>query len=140
VITSTSAIVIKSSRQKVWDALTGPELVKKWQYGSELLTDWKVGSSIKFRTEWQGKIFEQWGQIIEVVPNVRLKYSLFFPKPGLDDKQENHFIMTYLLSGPENNVTLEIHKEDNRPGAVNEEQSKTGNPVLMAFKELVETM
>jgi uncharacterized protein YndB with AHSA1/START domain len=47
--TNISTIHINSPIQKVWNALTQPELVKKWQYGSNLITDWKVGSDIRFR-------------------------------------------------------------------------------------------
>ncbi|HTJ52388.1 MAG TPA: SRPBCC domain-containing protein, partial [Cyclobacteriaceae bacterium] len=59
-----SIITVKASVQKVWDTLTKPELVKKWQYGSDMITDWKVGSPIRFRTEWDGKVFEQWGEVL----------------------------------------------------------------------------
>jgi len=63
-----STILIKAPVQKVWDALTKPELVKLWQYGSDLITDWKVGNDIRFRTEWEDKVFEQWGKVLEVRP------------------------------------------------------------------------
>ncbi len=52
-----STIFIKAPVEKVWDALTKPELVKQWQYGSDLITNWKVGNDIRFRTEWEGKVF-----------------------------------------------------------------------------------
>jgi uncharacterized protein YndB with AHSA1/START domain len=52
-IASKSTILINGTKQKVWDALTKPELVKIWQYGSDILTDWKVGSEIRFRVEWE---------------------------------------------------------------------------------------
>lgn len=137
-ITSKSTILINATKQKVWDALTKPELVKKWQYGSDLLTDWKVGSEIRFRVEWENKVFEQWGKILEIIPNELIKYSLFFPRPDLEDKEENYFIMSYVISEWENMVKLEIVKEDNRPGAVKEKESDEENPVLIALKEIIE--
>src|SRR5947209_11219178 len=88
-----STLVIKAPVQKVWDALTMPELVKQWQYGSDLITDWQQGSDIRFRTEWEGKVFEQWGKVLEVTPHQIIKYSLFAPRPGLEDKSENYFVM-----------------------------------------------
>lgn len=138
-ITSKSTILINATKQKVWDALTKPELVKKWQYGSDVLTDWKVGSEIRFRVEWDGKVFEQWGKILEIVPNELIKYSLFFPRPDLEDKEENYFIMSYIISQLENKIRLEILKEDNRPGAVEEKESDEENPVLTALKEIIES-
>jgi uncharacterized protein YndB with AHSA1/START domain len=138
-ITSKSTILINATKQKVWDALTKPELVKKWQYGSDVLTDWKVGSEIRFRVEWDGKVFEQWGKILEIVLNELIKYSLFFPRPDLEDKEENYFIMSYIISESENEIKLEIVKEDNRPGAVIEKESDEENPVLVALKEIIES-
>ena len=133
-----STIRIKAEPEKVWDALTKPESVKKWQYGSKLITDWVVGNEIKFETEWEGKIFKQWGKILEIKPNKLIKYSLFAPSPGLEDKPENYFIMNYVLTDEGNGSTnLEIIQEDNRPGAVAEETQEE-NPVLKELKSLIE--
>ena len=133
-----STIRIKAEPEKVWDALTKPELVKKWQYGSKLITDWVVGNEIKFETEWEGKIFRQWGKILEINPNKLIKYSLFAPSPGLEDKPENYFIMKYVLTDESNGfIKLEIIQEDNRAGAVGEEIQEE-NPVLKELKLLIE--
>ena len=78
-----------------------PEFVKLWQYGSDLLTTWEVGSEIKFRTEWEDKVYEQRGKFLEVRLNEIVKYSLFAPRPNLEDKPENYFIMSYVLTGRE---------------------------------------
>ena len=137
--TNISEIVLNAPVEKVWNALTQPELVKKWQYGSELITDWKIGSEIRFRNEWEGQIFEQWGKVLEVVPNQQVKYSLFFPRPELEDKLENYFIMSYILSEENQKTKLEIIQEDNRPGAVQEEPQGEENPILQALKNLIES-
>ncbi len=78
-----STIRISASIEKVWDTVTKPELVKLWQYGSDLLTTWEIGSDIKFRTQWEDKVFEQWGKVLEIRPYELVKYSLFAPRPGL---------------------------------------------------------
>ncbi len=134
-----STIIIKAPLQKVWDALTKPELLKQWQYGSDVITDWKVGSDIRFRTEWEGKIFEQWGKVLEIIPQQLIKYSLFFPHPGLEDKPENYFVMNYLLSEEEDGVMVKIIQEDNREGAVQEEPQGEENPILSGLKKLIES-
>ncbi len=136
--TNISTINIKASAKKVWDALTKPELVKQWQYGSDLITDWKVGSDIKFKTEWQGTIYEQWGKIIEFLPYQKIIYNLYAPRPDLEDKSENYFIMSYILYEEDANTRLEIIQEDNRPGAVQENLQGEENPVLSSLKSLAE--
>ncbi|RZJ65102.1 MAG: ATPase [Flavobacterium sp.] len=137
-ITSRSTVLINAPKQNVWNALTQPELVKQWQFGSDVLTDWKVGSQIRFQTKWQDQIFEQWGTILEVIPNQLIKYSLFFPRPGLEDKPENYFVMSYVISDVQNQTKLEILKEDDRPGAMPEKESDEENPVLKSLKEIAE--
>jgi uncharacterized protein YndB with AHSA1/START domain len=39
---------------KVWETLTRPELIKQWLYGTNTISDWKVGSPIIFTGNWQG--------------------------------------------------------------------------------------
>lgn len=136
--TNISKLKINASPGKVWDALTNPEKVKMWQYGSVLTTDWKAGSAIRFRSEWEGKTFEQWGTVLEVQPNHQLKYNLFAPGPGLEDKPENYFEMEYKLTEQDGNTLLEITQEDNRPGAKQEAEQGAESPVLKILKELIE--
>jgi uncharacterized protein YndB with AHSA1/START domain len=137
--TNISSTTIDATKSKVWDTLTKPELVKLWQYGSELITNWEVGSDIKFRTEWEGKIFEQWGKILEVRSMELLKYSLFAPRPGLEDSPENYFIMSYILTTENEQTKLEIIQEDNRPNAVQEAPQGEENPVLQSLKKVAES-
>lgn len=134
-----STLILNAPVQRVWDALTKPELVKLWQYGSELITTWEIGSSIRFSVAWDGKLFEQWGEVLEIRPNELIKYSLFAPRPDLEDKPENYFIMNYILTDENGKVKLEILQEDNRPNAVQEEQQGEENPVLKMLKDIVES-
>jgi hypothetical protein len=134
-----STLKLNAPVHKIWDTLTKPELVKQWQYGSELITDWKVGSQIRFRAEWEGKVFEQWGKVLEIVPYKLIRYSLFAPRPDLEDTPENYFVMNYLLTEETNCVRLDIIQEDNRQGAVQESPQGEENPVLGALKRLIES-
>jgi uncharacterized protein YndB with AHSA1/START domain len=134
-----SIINIAASKQRVWDTITKPELVKLWQYGSEIKTDWEVGSDIRFRTEWQGEVFEQWGKILEFETGEFVRYNLFAPRPGLEDKPENYFIMSYVLTQiGENETQLEIIQNDERPTAKQEDQQGSENPVLQMLKSVAE--
>lgn len=138
--TSVSQVVVTAPSQKVWDLLTRPEWVKLWQYGSLLSTTWEPGTPIHFRSEWQGQVFEQWGTVIEFHPPHSLKYSLFAPRPGLEDRPENYFFMTYQLQETEKSTVLTFLQDDPRPGAqeTNSSTEAEENPVLQALKKLAE--
>ena len=137
--TNISRITINTTVKKVWDTLTKPEFVKLWQYGSLLQTNWEVGSKIKFVTEWEGKIFEQWGIVLEYTPTQKLRYSLFAPRPDLEDKPENYFEMIYSLTADNGQTKLEIVQEDNRPNAVQEDEQGEENQILKMLKQVAET-
>ena len=137
--TTTSKVVIEAPANRVWAALTQPALVKQWQYGADLTTDWNAGSSIEFRNEWNGDVFLQSGTVLEVDEPRSLRYSLFFPRPGLEDRPENRFVMTYRLDERAGSTELTIVQEDPRESAdVDETGDGAGNPVLQALKTLVE--
>lgn len=133
-----STITINAPLQKVWDTLTKPELVKLWQYGSDLLTSWEIGSDIRFKAVWGDKVFEQWGKVLAFEPPELVKYSLFAPAPGLEDEPGNYFIMQYVLKNEGGLTELQIVQEDNRPNAVQEAPQGEENPILKALKDLVE--
>jgi len=137
--TNISALTINASKQRVWDVLTKPELVKLWQYGSDLQTSWKEGTEIRFTTKWEDKVFEQWGKVLEVDPTNFIKYSLFAPRPGLEDRPENYFIMKYVLAEFDGKTKLEIIQDDNRPNAIQEKPQGEENPILQALKKLAES-
>jgi len=137
--TNISTVIINSTKQKVWDTLTKPELVKQWQYGSDLLTSWTIGDKIEFETEWEGKIFKQWRTVLTFIPTDSLSYNLFAPRPDLEDKPENYFVMSYKLTDIDGKTKLEIIQEDNRPNAVQEEPQGDENPILQGLKNIAET-
>lgn len=137
--TNVSKITINAPAEKVWDTITQPAKVKLWQYGSDLITNWEIGSDIKFVTEWDGQVFNQWGKVLAYEPVQLVKYSLFAPRPGLEDKAEHYFEMHYLLAGHGDHTELTIVQEDNRPGAVQEPEQGAENPVLKMLKDIAES-
>ena len=137
--TTDSTVKINAPAKKVWLALTNPGLVKQWQYGSDLQTTWEVGTSIVFRNDWNGQVFEQKGAVLEFTPESRLKYSLFFPRPGLQDIPENYFFMTYELAESGGTTSLLVRQENPLPSPPDESSGGDDGPdVLSVLKELVE--
>jgi uncharacterized protein YndB with AHSA1/START domain len=136
--TSTSTITIKAPATRVWEAITKPELVKQWQYGADLITTWQKGSSIAYRSEWEGTIYEQKGTVLQIEPPTLVRYPLFAPRPGLEDAPENHFIMTYALEESNGITTLTITQDDPREQPLQEQAEEDDNSVLDGLKRLVE--
>jgi uncharacterized protein YndB with AHSA1/START domain len=57
-LTARTSITIHAPVSGVWEALTEPELIKQYLFGTEAVSDWKVGSSIAYKRVWEGKSYE----------------------------------------------------------------------------------
>ncbi len=134
-----STIHVRALRERVWAVLTDPSYVRQWQYGSILETDWSVGSPIRFTSEWDGRTFEQWGTVLSVEAPSSLRYSLFAPRPDLEDRPENYFTMTYTLDAAEGGTKVTVSQEDPREDADDVGVDGGENPVMAALKELAES-
>lgn len=137
---STSAIIIMAPREIVWSAVTEPEYVRRWQYNSVLTTDWIVGHPIRFSAEWQGQTFAQWGTVLAFDDPNRLSYSLFAPRPGLEDRAENYFTMTYELTDVADGTRVTFIHEDPRELDGIENNVEEEDPVLMALRDVVSAL
>ncbi|MFC2083605.1 ArsR/SmtB family transcription factor [Bacteroidota bacterium] len=72
---------IKTTKEKLWEALTDPGLTKHYFYGTELKGEIKVGSKIEYHgldKEGNPNIPVE-GEILEVVPYKKLVHSFRFP-------------------------------------------------------------
>jgi uncharacterized protein YndB with AHSA1/START domain len=133
--TYTSAITTHATAQQLFDALTKPELVRLWQFGRELTTDWKTGGRISFRTGTGEDVLEQWGTVLEVRDKELIKYNLFTPRPDLEDRIENYCVTCYVISDDNGETRIQLIQEDNRPGGF---VAQTLDRILELLKEVAE--
>src|SRR5207244_8298612 len=94
---ATAEAEIHAPRSKVWRALTDPEQIQKYMFGSKVETDWKPGSRITWKGEYEGKTYEDKGEVLEVVQDRRLKVTHFSPLSGKEDATENYHTLVYEL-------------------------------------------
>lgn len=99
------SIDINASPARVWDVLTTPDLIKEYLFGTETVTDWKIGSEIIFQGEYGEQTYRDKGVILENVPNKLLSYSYWSGFSGLEDKPENYSTVTYTLRAENDNQT-----------------------------------
>jgi uncharacterized protein YndB with AHSA1/START domain len=94
--------------EKVWDGLTNPELVKKYFFGTQLVTTWQPQTPIYFRGEWEGKPYEDKGTVLKYAPNKLLSYNYFSAWSDLEDLPENYGIITYRVKAKGKSTILII--------------------------------
>jgi len=96
---ATSSIIIDASPERVWFVITDPAAVKEFMFGTDVVTDWAVGSPIRWRGVWQGNVYEDKGQILEFEPGRRLVMTHFSPLTGQEDVPANYHTLTWTVDG-----------------------------------------
>ena len=104
-----TTVQVSASPAQVWQALTEPEQIREFLFGAEVDTTWQPGAPIAWRGEYDGRPFEDTGQILEVDPGTRLVMTHYSPLSGRPDTEENHHQLVWSLrdDGDSTQVTLE---------------------------------
>jgi uncharacterized protein YndB with AHSA1/START domain len=142
----TSTITIKAPATKVWDALTNPEQTKKYMFGCEALSDWKVGSPLIWKGNFNGvELVAVKGTILKIQPGKFLAYTTIDPNnPSMPDLPENYLTVTCELSEENGTTVLTATQGDYSTVADGENryQHTVGGggwtPILEEIKKLVE--
>jgi uncharacterized protein YndB with AHSA1/START domain len=137
-LTGKVSVSIHAEAAEVWDALTRPSLIKQYFYGTDTFTDWKEGSPIIFKGEWEGKSYEDKGTILNVEPRKLLRYKYWSALSGAEDKPENYVPVTYALSEGNNKTTLTVTQENIPTEKMKVHSEKNWKHVLSGLKKLLE--
>ena len=132
------SITLHALPEKVWFALTDRDTVKKYFFGTEAISDWKVGSELVFRGTYEGKSFEDKGHILAVEPGKYLKYDYWSAFSGIEDVPGNYSHVTYILEDAGGKTNL-ILSQVGFAGEEAKNHAEIGwDMVLKGLKELLE--
>lgn len=141
-----NVITINASTATVWDALVNPVQTQKYMFGCETVSDWKPGSSLEWKGEYEGKemVFVK-GHIIEIKPEKFLSYTTIDPHSNIDDVSENYLTVTYDLKPENGHTVLTVTQGDYSKVAEGERRYQEAwnngegwNPILVQIKQLAE--
>jgi uncharacterized protein YndB with AHSA1/START domain len=95
---------IQADPATVWKAMTRRK--SAMFPGTEVDTDWKIGHPIRFAGEWEGKSFQDYGEIRSFEAEKELSFSHWSKTP---ERPANYHIVHYVLepAGDRTKVTLE---------------------------------
>lgn len=137
-ITTKSSIEIIATSSVVWEALITPDLIKKYFFDSDTISDWKVGSPIKFQGQYEGNQYEDKGTILELNPYKVFRYNYWSPLTGIDDKPENYFPVTYSLMETKGVTTLTVTQENIPDDKMRDQAETNWKKILDKLKNLIE--
>lgn len=135
---ATAEIDIDATAAQVWEALTDPEQIKTYMFGSEVETDWQPGSSITWKGEYEGKAYQDKGEILEIEPEQLMKVSHFSPLGGQPDVPENYHTLTYQLTGSGSSTHVSLSQDNNASEEEAEHSKQMWTALLDGLKKVVD--
>lgn len=109
-----STITIQAPVAKVWDTLVNPEQTRKYMFGCEALSDWKVGSPLLWKGTFDGKeLVAVKGEVVKIEPERTLAYTTIDPNSTtVEDIPENYLTVTYELTPQNESTVLTVTQDD----------------------------
>ena len=132
-------IRINTPTSEVSKALTTPKLIKEWLFGTKVISDWKVGSSLLFTGNWQGTDYADKGTILKFDVEKVFQYNYWSGFSGLPDIPENYSVITFELT-PIDSATMLTLTHSNFPNEDSYEHTdKNWDMTLELMKKIVES-
>ncbi len=130
-----ATVQIPAPAAVVWDTLVDPQAT--WMMGARVTSAYVVGAPITFDGEWDGKPFQDHGEILEVDRPHRLRYTHFSPLSGQPDVAENYHHLTFAVE--ERGSATQVTLEQDGNGSVQEAEhaSASWERVLGALRDAV---
>ncbi|TFV91065.1 SRPBCC domain-containing protein [Blastococcus sp. CT_GayMR16] len=137
-LVATAEIDIDAAPAQVWAALVDPVQIKKFMFGSDVETDWRVGSPIVWRGVHEGRAYEDKGEIVAIEPGERLVVTHYSPMSGQPDVPENYHTLTYQLEGRGAGTHLTLSQDNNATPDEAEHSTGMWTALLDGVKKTVE--
>lgn len=100
-------ITLNAEAPKVWEALTNPELTKKYFFGCEVHSQWKEGSPIIYKNPQKDKEMVK-GTIEKIEPQKLLQYTVWDSAFGTTNDPGQHTVIKQELFYRDGKTTLSI--------------------------------
>ena len=134
-----ASTTIQAPAAKVWEALVTPATIKQYMFGTTVASDFKKGSPITWKGEWQGKKYEDKGVILDLQPKRKLAYSHFSPLSGLPEKPENFHNVTIELVDKGKQTLVSLSQDNNANEKERDHSQKNWEMMLSGLKKLLES-
>ena len=136
--TATAEVDVAAAPDRVWAALTEPEQIAAYMEGSRVETTWEVGSPITWDGEYEGRAYQDKGEVLTYDEPHLLSVTHYSPMMGQPDEPENYHTLVYTLTEADAGTHLELTQDGNEPRSRPSSSARTGSQMLDGLKALAE--
>ncbi len=133
-----ASVILNVPCKRIWEALTKPEIIKRYFFGADIITTWVVGSPILYRGEWQGKAYEDKGTVLAFEPEKRLVVTHWSPLSGVPDTPEHYHTVTYELKSEGAATRLTLTQDNNSSEEERLHSEQNWRSVLDGLKQILQ--
>jgi len=127
---------IETTPEKLWEALTSSDFSRRYWFGTELQSDWRIGSSFALVTNG---ITSDVGEVLEFDRPRRLSYTFnHILRDDLRNAEPTKVVFTLEPHGPLVKLTL-IHEGFAKADKLRDAISTGWPAILSSLKSLLET-
>src|SRR3954469_901578 len=138
-LVASATIDVEATPERVWAALTEPEQIAVYMYGSRVTTTWEVGTPITWDGEYDGRAYQDKGEVLTYDEPHVLSVTHYSPMMGQPDEPENYHTLVYTLSASGDGTHLELTQDGNESQEQADQFSQNWQGMLDGLKAQVES-
>jgi uncharacterized protein YndB with AHSA1/START domain len=135
---ATAQTDVAAAPERVWAALTEPEQIAVYMQGSKVTTTWEVGSPITWDGEYDGRAYQDKGEVLTYDEPRVLSVTHYSPMMGQPDEPENYHTLVYTLTADGDGTHLELTQDGNESQEQADQFSQNWQSMIDGLKAHVE--